>query len=83
MGGQAEVVDRLEKDKQVAVVEVEEGEHNEAGCLTGVNTGIAEISGLGGHDVGHEEPDTAGVEHGRTWVVVAGYNGQKAEMVGY
>jgi hypothetical protein len=71
VGGQAEVVDKLEKDKQVAVgEEVEEGEHNEAGCLTGVNTGIAEISGLGGHDVGHGESDTAGV-------------GQKDEMVGY
>ena len=71
------MVDKLEKDKQVVVGEVEEGEHNEE------NNGIAEISGLGGHDVGHEEPDTAGVEHGRTWVVVAGYNGQKAEKVGY
>ena len=56
------LVDKLEHDKQVAVVEVEEGGHSGVGCLTGENTEIAEISGLGGHEVGHGE--SAGVEHG-------------------
>jgi hypothetical protein len=71
------LVDKLEQDKQVVVGEVEEGENNEVGG----NSGIAEVSGLGGHEVGHGECGNVGVELGRTWVVVADYNGQKAEMV--